>query len=90
MKTRKPDIVSDSASRASTATLPAVAHEFLRFATCPLCHTTDATMTNDAVGSSADWQCARCGQTWSTTRLATVTAYDVWVSEQTTQHRGDV
>lgn len=61
----------------------------LGFATCPLCRTTHTTMTNDAVGKGADWQCARCGQKWSATRLATVTAYAAWVSAQTTQHRGD-
>jgi hypothetical protein len=70
-------------------TLPAIAPELLGFATCPSCHTTDATMTNDAVGIGTDRQCARCGQKWSATRLAPVAAYAVWVSGQTTQYRGN-
>lgn len=61
------------------------AQELLGFATCPSCRTTHATMTNDAVGKGADWQCARCGQKWSATRQATVAAYAEWVSGQTTQ-----
>lgn len=52
--------------------------ELLGFATCPLCHTTAATITNDG----ADWQCARCGQKWSATRRAGVLAYAAWVAEQ--------
>jgi hypothetical protein len=61
-----------------------ITHELLGFATCPSCRTTDATMTNDAVGKGADRRCGRCGQTWSATRLATVAAYAAWVSRQTT------
>jgi len=40
-------------------------------------------MTYDALGNGTDWQCARCGQKWSATRLATVAAYAAWVSGQT-------
>jgi hypothetical protein len=58
-------------------------HELLGFATCPSCRTTDATMKYDALGKGSDRQCARCGQKWSATRLATVTAYAAWVSGQT-------
>ena len=58
-------------------------HELLGFATCPSCRATDATMTYDALGKGSDWQCARCGQKWSVTRLATVAAYAAWVSGQT-------
>ena len=58
-------------------------HELLGFATCPSCRTTNASMTYDALGKGTDWQCARCGQKWSATRLATVAAYAVWVSGQT-------
>ena len=58
-------------------------HELLPFATCPSCRTTDATMTYDALGKGTDWQCARCGQKWSATRVATVAAYAAWVSGQT-------
>jgi hypothetical protein len=73
-------------------TLPGVAattHELLGFATCPLCRTTDTTMTNDTIGEGADWICARCGQRWSATRVATVLAYAAWVSRQTTLPRGN-
>ena len=58
-------------------------HEMLGFATCPSCRTTDATMIYDAQGRGTDWQCARCGQKWSATRLATVAEYAAWVSGQT-------
>jgi len=58
-------------------------HELLGFATCPSCRATDATMTYDALGKGTDWKCARCGQKWSATRLATVAAYAAWVSGQT-------
>jgi hypothetical protein len=40
-------------------------------------------MTYDALGKGTDWQCARCGQKWSATRLATVAEYAAWVSGQT-------
>ena len=69
-----------------TVVFPAAAPtspERLGFATCPLCRATDATMTYDALGSGADWQCARCGQKWSAARLATVTTYAAWVAERT-------
>ena len=58
-------------------------HELLGFATCPLCRTTDATMTYDALGKGTDRQCSCCGQEWSATRLAKVTPYAAWVSGQT-------
>jgi len=70
------------------ATVPATgtrAPERLAFATCPSCRTTHRTMADGTVGNGADWQCARCGQKWSATRLATVAAYATWVSRQTTQ-----
>lgn len=82
-------MVPDPASRPSMSTLPAIAPELVGFATCPSCRTTHATMTNEAVGNGADCQCARCGQKWSATRLATVVAYAAWVSGQTMQHRGN-
>lgn len=63
-----------------TTTLPAggtAAPELLAYATCPLCRTTAATAT-----TGADWLCGRCGQRWTSTRLASVTAYAAWVAEQ--------
>ena len=50
-------------------------------AICPACHTQDPSMTNQALSAGADWQCARCGSRWDAIRLATVAAYDAWVSE---------
>jgi hypothetical protein len=50
------------------------------FATCPSCHTTDAAVTNDALGKGSDWECGRCGGKWNATRLATAAAYAVWLS----------
>jgi len=37
-------------------------------------------MTNASIGAGADWHCGRCGQRWDAGRLATVAAYEVWVS----------
>jgi ribosomal protein L37AE/L43A len=48
------------------------------FATCPSCHTADASVTNAAVGAGADWRCQRCGQRWDGRRLAAVAAYAKW------------
>ena len=53
------------------------APELLAYATCPLCRTT---ATTD--GTGADWMCGRCGQSWTPTRLASVTAYAAWVAER--------
>ena len=52
-------------------------------ATCPSCHTEDATLTNGAVAAGADWRCRRCGQQWDSRRLATGAAYAVWLSART-------
>lgn len=43
--------------------------------TCPLCHTLDHIMTNDALAAGGIWTCARCGQRWTAARLATFAAY---------------
>lgn len=90
-------MVSAVVSRPPLDTPSAVAPELERFATCPSCHTADATMTNAAVQGGADWQCARCAQRWDAARLATAAAYAVWLSGHTssfdsfaTTGRGDV
>lgn len=57
--------------------------------TCPSCQTTDATMTNEALKTGADWRCGRCGQRWNAIRLATAAAYAVWLSGYDNQRRGD-
>jgi hypothetical protein len=76
-------MASDSASRPSLSPLQAIAPALVRFATCPSCHTVDASMTNVAVSGGADWLCGRCGQRWDALRLATAAAYDVWLFEHT-------
>ena len=52
-------------------------------ATCPSCHTEDASVTNLAVSAGADWRCSQCGSRWNAVRLATVAAYAAWVAEHT-------
>ena len=59
-------------------------------ATCLSCHTEDATLSNDAVATGAEWRCRRCGQQWDAGRLAKVAAYAVWESERASAARGDV
>jgi len=49
--------------------------------TCPMCHTTHSSLTADALKVGTDWLCARCGQRWDATRLATVGAYGAWALE---------
>ena len=48
------------------------------FATCPMCHTVDATLTNASLAAGEHWRCGRCGQMWDQKRLATVAAYAAW------------
>jgi predicted Zn finger-like uncharacterized protein len=45
------------------------------FATCPLCHTPDTVVTNQAVSGGADWKCSRCSHPWDRIRLANAAAY---------------
>ena len=52
--------------------------DVLRFAACPLCHTT-ASLTESAVEAGDAWRCVRCGQQWDATRLTAVAAYAAWV-----------
>src|SRR6476620_4862106 len=53
----------------------------LRLATCPLCHTWHASLTDEALQAGADWRCLRCGQRWDAARLAAVAAYASWAAE---------
>ena len=46
-----------------------------RHATCPLCHTTDVSLTDDDLAGGGGWRCIRCGQRWNARRLATAAAY---------------
>ena len=55
-------------------------HPHVGAATCPLCHTTDLTLTNDALSTGGEWHCSVCGQIWTAVRLATVAAYTAWAA----------
>ena len=72
-----------AATRPPLNTPSARAPALVGLAVCPSCHTQDLSMTNLAVSAGADWQCSRCGARWDAARLATVAAYEVWVSEHT-------
>ena len=52
----------------------------LQLAVCPSCGTTDKTTTYGALSAGDSWLCARCGQRWTASRLATVAAYAAWVT----------
>lgn len=43
--------------------------------TCPLCHTSTAAVTDNALREGAYWRCARCGQMWDAIRLQTAANY---------------
>ena len=67
----------------SLKTPSALEPELVGLATCPLCHTEDASMTNRAVSGGADWHCSRCGWRWDAGRLATVAAHAAWLAAHT-------
>lgn len=50
------------------------------FGTCPLCHTRDRVVTNEAVSKGADWKCSRCSHPWDRMRLANAAAYSASLS----------
>jgi predicted Zn finger-like uncharacterized protein len=50
------------------------------FATCPLCHTPDTVVTNQALSAGADWKCSRCSHPWDRIRLANAAAYSALLS----------
>ena len=62
------------APQAATA-LPDVEQVVQRLATCPLCHTTDLSLSDDGFAAGEGWRCIRCGQRWDSRRLATVAAH---------------
>jgi hypothetical protein len=47
-------------------------------AVCPLCHTTNPSLSEDALEAGCDWLCVRCGQRWDAGRLRSVRAYAAW------------
>ena len=51
-------------------------------ATCPLCHTTHPSLTNDVLAAGASWRCATCGQKWHAGRLLAVSRYAAWVARR--------
>ena len=61
----------------ATAVLLDDEQDVLRFATCPMCHTS-ATLSQSALEAGGDWRCVRCGQRWDAGRLAAVAAYTAW------------
>jgi hypothetical protein len=69
------------------AALPETPAEPLRLATCPLCHTSEASLTPQMLQAGGGWRCGRCGQRWDARRLETVAAYAAWVAEQERRER---
>ena len=61
----------------ATAVLLDDEQDFLRSATCPMCHTS-ATLSQTALEAGGAWRCVRCGQHWDAARLAAVAAYAAW------------
>ena len=49
--------------------------------TCPLCHTTNAALSTDAVSRGASWRCVRCSQHWDSRRLEAVAASQAYQLE---------
>jgi predicted Zn finger-like uncharacterized protein len=75
-------IMQRSVRDPQTATALDVEPVVQRHVTCPLCHTTDAFMSNDALAAGGAWRCTRCGQRWDARRLAAVAAYAAWTLER--------
>ena len=63
--------------------------DILRFATCPMCHTS-APLSQSAVEAGGDWRCVRCGQRWGASRLAAVAAYAAWTVDNDRVGRRDL
>jgi hypothetical protein len=70
------------ASQPSTSEPVADAAALTGLATCPGCHFTEPSLTMVAVSAGASWRCVRCTQQWNATRLATVSAYMLWMSRR--------
>jgi hypothetical protein len=49
-----------------------------RHVICPLCHTVDPALTEDALAAGGYWQCSVCAQSWTAQRLAVAAAYRDW------------
>jgi hypothetical protein len=50
-------------------------------ATCPLCHTADAVLTEAALTAGGEWRCLTCSAHWDAVRMAKVAAYRGWLRE---------
>jgi len=59
-----------------------------RHRTCPLCYTTNASLSNNALAAGGGWRCARCGQRWDARRLAVIAAFAAWRVEPGTAAGG--
>jgi len=51
-------------------------------ATCPLCHTVAASVSETDLAAGLGWRCATCDQRWDAARLATVAAYARYVADR--------
>jgi transcription elongation factor Elf1 len=60
-----------------------------RYATCPLCHTIEMSLSDDALAAGGEWQCIICGQRWDAPRLATAAAYAVWAVQREAVSKGE-
>jgi hypothetical protein len=76
-----------SIPEAASAELPEPVPDGSRLVSCPLCHTTNPSLTRDALQAGGDWRCVRCDQRWDASRLATVAAYAAWVAARDTRAR---
>lgn len=70
-----------------TAVLVETSSGTSRLATCPLCHTSHASLTQETLQARGDWRCVRCGQQWDARRLETVAAYATWVAKHESVER---
>lgn len=80
-------MVSNLPSRESIMAHPQSAVQ--RSATCPLCHTIDGSLSDEALAAGGGWRCTICGQRWDAPRLATVAAYAVWARERETMSKAN-
>ena len=74
-------MIQPLSSPRATAALLELPSDTLRPVTCPSCHTTHGSLTQEALQAGGVWVCVRCGQGWDAHRLATVAAYAVWAAE---------
>jgi hypothetical protein len=69
----------DTPRASHTSMNPAYDRQWYSRLVCPLCHTPPALGDTNVLAEAA-WHCVRCGQAWTTRRLATVASYAAWVA----------